>query len=170
MVSHVCCRHKKSRLRPATAPRAGDLCSPSPESPIVGVWPRHSPPFAGKMLGKFRNKAQSITTPILAGNFPDLPPSFSSFSFFLEKTERRLKKWTPEMGSSRRYLRNGAHLCPFCHRSTPVKAGQRRSKLVNAGQSWSTPVNEFWKIAFPTYFRCSRHVYNLRFAICNLEG
>ncbi|GMN61108.1 hypothetical protein TIFTF001_030202 [Ficus carica] len=38
------------------------------------------------------------------------------------------------MGSSRRYLRSGAHLCPFCHRSTPVKAGQRRSKMVNAGQ------------------------------------
>ncbi|GMN57717.1 hypothetical protein TIFTF001_026827 [Ficus carica] len=45
------------------------------------------------------------------------------------------------MGSSRRYLRSGAHLCPFCHRSTPVNAGQCRSKLVNAGQSWSMPVN-----------------------------
>ncbi|GMN20646.1 hypothetical protein TIFTF001_048781 [Ficus carica] len=65
------------------------------------------------------------------------------------------------MGSSRRDLRSGAHLCPFCHRSTPVnagqswstpvKAGQHRSKLVNAGQRWST-FAEFWKIAFPTYF------------------
>ncbi|GMN24580.1 hypothetical protein TIFTF001_049156 [Ficus carica] len=78
------------------------------------------------------------------------------------------------MGSTRRDLRNGAHLCPFHRRSTPVnvgqrrstpvKVGQRRSKLINAGQRWST-VAEFWKIAFPTYFRCSGHVYNLRFAI-----
>ncbi|GMN69969.1 hypothetical protein TIFTF001_039014 [Ficus carica] len=45
------------------------------------------------------------------------------------------------MGSSRRDLRSGAHLCSVCCRSTPVKAGQRRSKLVNASQSWSTPVN-----------------------------
>ncbi|GMN71230.1 hypothetical protein TIFTF001_054059 [Ficus carica] len=44
------------------------------------------------------------------------------------------------MGSSRRDLRSGAHLCSVCCRSTPVKVGQRRSKLVNAGQSRSTPV------------------------------
>ncbi|GMN71011.1 hypothetical protein TIFTF001_055906, partial [Ficus carica] len=52
--------------------------------------------------------------------------------------------------------------------SVPFATGQRRSKLVNTGQSWST-VAEFWKIAFPTYFRCSGHVYNLKFAIWNLE-
>ncbi|GMN52032.1 hypothetical protein TIFTF001_021188 [Ficus carica] len=38
------------------------------------------------------------------------------------------------MGSSRRDLRSGAHLCPFCRRSTPVKAGQHRSTAVNVGQ------------------------------------
>nr|GMN20364.1 hypothetical protein TIFTF001_050024 [Ficus carica] len=54
-------------------------------------------------------------------------------------------------------------------RSKPVNAGQSWSKLINAGQRWST-VAEFWKIAFPTYFRCSGHVYNLRFTIWNLEG
>ncbi|GMN27117.1 hypothetical protein TIFTF001_049342 [Ficus carica] len=55
------------------------------------------------------------------------------------------------MGSTRRDLRNGAHLCPFHRRSTSVKVGQRRSKLVNAGQRWST-VTEFWKIAFRPIF------------------
>ncbi|GMN75054.1 hypothetical protein TIFTF001_052520 [Ficus carica] len=45
------------------------------------------------------------------------------------------------MGSSRRDLRSGAHLCSVCCRSTTVNAGQRRSKSVNAGQSWSMPVN-----------------------------
>ncbi|GMN64505.1 hypothetical protein TIFTF001_033578 [Ficus carica] len=133
---------KKSRHRPATIARAGDPCSPSPECLIVGVWPRHSPPFAGKMLGKFRNKAQSITTPIVARNFLGPPPSSSSFSYFLEKTERRLKKWTPEMGSSRRDLRSGAHLCPFCRRSTSVKAGQRRS----------TPLTSFGRSRFRSIF------------------
>ncbi|GMN74318.1 hypothetical protein TIFTF001_052511 [Ficus carica] len=75
------------------------------------------------------------------------------------------------MGSSHRDLRSGAHLCPFCHRSTPVKAGQHRSKLVNTGQRRST-VAEFWKIAFPTYFRCSGHVCNLslRYGISKVKN
>ncbi|GMN25139.1 hypothetical protein TIFTF001_049195 [Ficus carica] len=68
------------------------------------------------------------------------------------------------MGSSRRDLRSGAHLCSVCCRSTPVNAGQSWSTPVKVGQRRST-VAEFWKIAFPTYFRCSGHVYNLRFAI-----
>ncbi|GMN20374.1 hypothetical protein TIFTF001_050026 [Ficus carica] len=45
------------------------------------------------------------------------------------------------MGSSRRDLRSGAHLCSVCCRSKPVKAGQRRSKLVKADQRRSTLVN-----------------------------
>ncbi|GMN69348.1 hypothetical protein TIFTF001_038399 [Ficus carica] len=45
------------------------------------------------------------------------------------------------MGSTRRDLRSGAHLCSVCCRSTPVNAGQSWSTPVNAGQSWSTPVN-----------------------------
>ncbi|GMN20324.1 hypothetical protein TIFTF001_045319 [Ficus carica] len=45
------------------------------------------------------------------------------------------------MGSSRRDLRSGAHLCPFCHRSTPVNDGQSWSTPVKAGQCWSTLVN-----------------------------
>ena len=96
------------------------------------------------------------------------------FLSFFEKTERRLKKSTPEMGSPRRDLRSGAHLRRI------TAAGQRRSNLVNAGQTWSTPVNagqrrstpvdEFLKIAFPAYFRRSGHVYSLGFARWNLEG
>ncbi|GMN69568.1 hypothetical protein TIFTF001_038617 [Ficus carica] len=87
-----CCLHKKFRRRPATAPRAGDPCSSSPESRIVGVWPRHSPPFAGKLLGKFRstpvNAGQRWSTPVNAGqswsklvNAGQLSPNFGRSPF-----------------------------------------------------------------------------------------
>ncbi|GMN36116.1 hypothetical protein TIFTF001_042378 [Ficus carica] len=52
-------------------------------------------------------------------------------------------------------------------RSMPVKDGQHRSMPVKDGQHRSTPVDEFWKIAFSIYFRCSGHVYNLGFARWN---
>ncbi|GMN20853.1 hypothetical protein TIFTF001_047185 [Ficus carica] len=45
------------------------------------------------------------------------------------------------MGSSRLDLRSGAHLCPFCHQSTPVNASQSWSTPVKAGQCRSTLVN-----------------------------
>ncbi|GMN66394.1 hypothetical protein TIFTF001_035466 [Ficus carica] len=106
----------KSRLRPATAPRAGDPCSSSPESRIVGVWPRHSPPFAGKLLGKFR--------------YHELPKVDTRSGFLSSRSSKRcpsLFRLLPVNAGQRR--------------SKSVNAGQRRSKSVNAGQSWSMPVN-----------------------------
>ncbi|GMN21691.1 hypothetical protein TIFTF001_048917 [Ficus carica] len=53
------------------------------------------------------------------------------------------------MGSSHRDLRSGAHLCPFCRRSTTVKVGQCRSTPVTAGQR---PLTSFGRSRFRSIF------------------
>ena len=94
------------------------------------------------------------------------------FLSFFEKTERRLKKSTPEMGSPRRDLRSGAHLRRITaagqRRSTPVKPGQRRSTPVNTGRRifedrLSGLFSTFWTCLQPRI--CEMESRRLRMAI-----